>query len=107
MPYAHTATGVFPLIIVSMVIHLKFHTGFTSDADKLYAGANQMVTEAFSSIRVIHAYNLQGFIAGSYEKMIVSGPLAEVYLAPKHAARSFVLCLLRALLPADLYCVAP
>eukprot|EP00198_Chlamydomonas_reinhardtii_P007814 XP_001697151.1 MDR-like ABC transporter [Chlamydomonas reinhardtii] len=63
-------TGVFPLIIVSMVIHLKFHTGFTSDADKLYAGANQMVTEAFSSIRVIHAYNLQGFIAGSYEKMI-------------------------------------
>eukprot|EP00198_Chlamydomonas_reinhardtii_P007903 XP_001697240.1 MDR-like ABC transporter [Chlamydomonas reinhardtii] len=63
-------TGVFPFLMLSMVIHLKFHTGFTSDADKLYAGANQMVTEAFSSIRVIHAYNLQGFIAGSYEKMI-------------------------------------
>ncbi len=55
-----------------MVIHLKFHTGFTSDADKLYAGANQMVTEAFSSIRVIHAYNLQDFIATQYERMIVS-----------------------------------
>ncbi|KAG2428639.1 hypothetical protein HXX76_011345 [Chlamydomonas incerta] len=63
-------TGVFPFLMLSMVIHLKFHTGFSSDADKLYAGANQMVTEAFSSIRVIHAYNLQGFIAGQYEKMI-------------------------------------
>lgn len=65
-------TGVFPFIFASMVIHLKFHTGFSSDADKLYAGANQMVTEAFSSIRVIHAYNLQSFVSGSYGKMIVS-----------------------------------
>ncbi|KAG2428637.1 hypothetical protein HXX76_011344 [Chlamydomonas incerta] len=63
-------TGIFPLLMLSMVIQLRFHTSFTSDADKQYAGANQMVTEAFSSIRVIHAYNLQGFIAGQYEKMI-------------------------------------
>ncbi|GLI63941.1 hypothetical protein VaNZ11_007082 [Volvox africanus] len=63
-------TGVFPFITLSMLIHLKFHTGFSSDADKLYAGANQMVTEAFSSIRVIHAYNLQSFVSGTYGKMI-------------------------------------
>ncbi|GIL45935.1 hypothetical protein Vafri_3054 [Volvox africanus] len=63
-------TGVFPFITLSMFIHLKFHTGFSSDADKLYAGANQMVTEAFSSIRVIHAYNLQSFVSGTYGKMI-------------------------------------
>ncbi|GIL71759.1 hypothetical protein Vretimale_808 [Volvox reticuliferus] len=63
-------TGVFPFITLSMLIHLKFHTGFSSDADKLYAGANQMVTEAFSSIRVIHAYNLQSFVSRTYGKMI-------------------------------------
>ncbi|GLC41172.1 hypothetical protein PLESTM_001163200 [Pleodorina starrii] len=63
-------TGIFPFLTLSMLIHLKFHTGFSSDADKLYAGANQMVTEAFSSIRVIHAYNLQGFVSGTYDKMI-------------------------------------
>ncbi|GFR42553.1 hypothetical protein Agub_g3460 [Astrephomene gubernaculifera] len=64
-------TGILPFLTLSMFIHLKFHTGFTSDADKLYAGANQMVTEAFASIRVIHAYNLQGFVSGEYGKMIL------------------------------------
>ncbi|KXZ51733.1 hypothetical protein GPECTOR_11g18 [Gonium pectorale] len=65
-------TGVLPFVVLSAVIHLKFHTGFTSDADKLYAGANQMVTEAFASIRVIHAYNLQGFVTSTYDKMIAT-----------------------------------
>ena len=37
----------------------KFTTGFNSEAEKLYTDANQTVTDAFSSIRVIHAYNLQ------------------------------------------------
>ncbi|KAG2490598.1 hypothetical protein HYH03_010991 [Edaphochlamys debaryana] len=65
-------TGVFPFVVLSMLIHLKFHTGFTSDANKLYANANQMVTEAFSSIRVIHAYNLQDFVSGTYARMLAS-----------------------------------
>ncbi|KXZ43925.1 hypothetical protein GPECTOR_77g22 [Gonium pectorale] len=65
-------TGIMPFLVASSIIHLKFHTGFTSNADKLYAGANQTVTEAFASIRVIHAYNLQGFVCGIYETMILN-----------------------------------
>ena len=35
-----------------------------SGSDKLFAGANQAVSDAFSSIRVIHAYNLRGSVRG-------------------------------------------
>ena len=30
----------------------------------MFAGANQAVSDAFSSIRVIHAYNLKGQVRG-------------------------------------------
>jgi ATP-binding cassette subfamily B (MDR/TAP) protein 1 len=35
-----------------------------SGSDKMFAGANQAVSDAFSSIRVIHAYNLKGQVRG-------------------------------------------
>ncbi len=38
-----------------------------------YQGANQYITEAFASIRVIQAYNLQGYISHKYAVMLVSG----------------------------------
>ena len=38
-------------------------SGMESGSDKLFAGANQAVSDAFSSIRVIHAYNLRGSVS--------------------------------------------
>ncbi len=49
-----------------MVIQMRWFTGAANTQDKLYAGANQLLNEAFSSIRVIHAYNLQDYVQRTY-----------------------------------------
>lgn len=43
-----------------------------SGSDKLFAGANQAVSDAFSSIRVIHAYNLKGQVSELYLRLVSS-----------------------------------
>ncbi|KAL6762783.1 MDR-like ABC transporter [Haematococcus lacustris] len=63
-------TGAFPLILVSTVIQMRWSTGAATTSDKLYAAANQLISEAFSAIRVVHAYNLQPFITSEYDKVL-------------------------------------
>jgi len=63
-------TGVLPLLIVAMFIQMKMFTGATSKSDKIYAGANQAISEAFGSIRVIMAYNLQGYMSRLYRSKL-------------------------------------
>jgi hypothetical protein len=41
------------------IIHYKNMAGQAEAGAKLYAGANQAVSDAFSSIRVIHSYSLK------------------------------------------------
>lgn len=51
-------TGALPFIIIGSVIYYKTVTGAESGSDKLFAKANQAVADAFGSIRVVQAYNL-------------------------------------------------
>lgn len=63
-------TGLLPFLITANVLYYKFSTGFSSDSDKLYAGANQTVSDAFSSVRVVQAYCLNGRVVGLYDRML-------------------------------------
>ncbi len=46
------------------IIYYKTVTGFESGTSTLYASANQAVSDAFSSIRVVQAYNLHAQVRG-------------------------------------------
>jgi len=69
---ALVVTGLLPFLLSANIIYYKFTTGFSSNADKLYAGANQAVTDAFSSIRVVQAYGLGPRVGGLYARMLVT-----------------------------------
>lgn len=56
---ALVVTGALPLVVIAASIQLKFTAGMNNKSDVLYSQANQTATEALSSMRTIHAYNLQ------------------------------------------------
>lgn len=62
-------TGALPFILVGSVIYYKSITGAESGFSKLYNKGNQAVTDAFGSIRVIHAYVLQEKICDLYHRL--------------------------------------
>lgn len=47
-------TGAGPLVALGGFLHMKLVFGHDTGTDKIYSGANAAVTEAVSSIRVIH-----------------------------------------------------
>ncbi|GBF96721.1 ABC transporter B family-like [Raphidocelis subcapitata] len=63
-------TGAGPFIAIGGLLQMKHTIRATSAGDKFYAEANQAVTEAVASIRVIHAYNLQAYVAQSYGRLL-------------------------------------
>lgn len=56
---ALVVTALLPVVAIAGIYQMKFTMGAQAEVDKLYAGSNQAVTEGLSSIRVLHAYNLQ------------------------------------------------
>jgi hypothetical protein len=48
----------------------RFAVSAQTEVDQMYAGSNATVTESLSSIRVIHAYNLQEHVCGTYSQAI-------------------------------------
>lgn len=56
---ALVVTGLLPVVALAGFYQMKFSISAQGEVDGLYAGSNQAVTEGLSSIRVIHAYNLQ------------------------------------------------
>lgn len=46
-------TGAAPLVAVGGILHMRMTFGANDASDKIYATANQAVSEAVSSIRVI------------------------------------------------------
>jgi len=63
-------TGALPFMIVGTVIYYRAITGFDSGSDKLFGAANQGVSDAFSSIRVVQAYNLQAQMVTLYQSLV-------------------------------------
>eukprot|EP00775_Hariotina_reticulata_P008041 gene8041-8236_t len=63
-------TGAAPLVALGGSIHMKMTLGMNNSSEELYATANQAVSEAVSSIRVIQAYNLQAHVTGNYAKVL-------------------------------------
>lgn len=58
--------------LAGAIIYYKTITGFESGSGTLYAKANQAVSDAFSSIRVVQAYNLQSYVCRLYQKLLGS-----------------------------------
>ncbi len=94
IPLYHTLrniriVGVFPFVAVAAVLQMRWAAGSSASSDNLYAGANQYVGEAFSSIRVIQAYNLAPYISGMYGKMLVRVAARPIWdsksARPRHA----------------------
>ena len=50
---AGQVTGAAPLVALGGSIHMKMTLGMNNSSEELYATANQAVSEAVSSIRVI------------------------------------------------------
>lgn len=63
--------GCIPVMMAAVITRMRFMTGAANKSDKLYQRANQLMTEAFSSIRVVHAYNLQPYMYSSYGQTLV------------------------------------
>ncbi|KAF5834437.1 P-loop containing nucleoside triphosphate hydrolase protein [Dunaliella salina] len=63
-------TGALPFMIVGTVIYYKAITGFDSGSNKLFGAANQGVSDAFSSIRIVQAYNLQAQMVALYQSLV-------------------------------------
>lgn len=51
--------GCLPLLALATYIDYSYSMGTSGASHELYAGANKTATEALSSMRVIHSYNLQ------------------------------------------------
>jgi hypothetical protein len=63
-PLAHpqmtlVVVSTLPILAAASIIQNKFFTGFSSQADSLFSGANQIASEAIGSIRTIAAFSLQ------------------------------------------------
>jgi hypothetical protein len=58
-------TGALPFMIVGSVLYYQNLTNRNESASVHASGANQAVSDAFSSVRVIQAYNLQTHVRGS------------------------------------------
>lgn len=63
-------TGAAPLVAVGGFLRIRFMVGASSGSDKLYSEANQTVSEAVASIRVIQAYRLEGYVDQLYRHML-------------------------------------
>ncbi len=50
--------------------NIKFNIGSTDTTEGLYGEANTTVSEALSSMRIIHAYGLQGKITRMYAGLL-------------------------------------
>lgn len=66
---ALVVTGTLPIMVAGSAIYYANVMGQESGNEKLYSKANQAVSDAFSSIRTIHAYNLNGYVVTLYERM--------------------------------------
>lgn len=53
-------------MIAGSVIYYQSITGAENDNQTLFGVANQTVADAFSSVRTIHAYNLQDRVSDLY-----------------------------------------
>lgn len=69
---ALVVTAALPAIVVSGIVQTRFQMGLTSSSESTYSKANQAVTEAFSSIRVVQAYNLQVEVQGLYGRQLAT-----------------------------------
>jgi ABC-type multidrug transport system fused ATPase/permease subunit len=56
---ALVVTALLPVVALAGFYQMKFAFSAQGEVDGLYAGSNHAITEGLSSIRVIHAYNLQ------------------------------------------------
>uniref|UniRef100_A0A7S0R4U3 ATP-binding cassette transporter n=1 Tax=Chlamydomonas leiostraca TaxID=1034604 RepID=A0A7S0R4U3_9CHLO len=65
-------TGCMPILITGAIAQMNWAMGNANKSDKLYQAANQLMSEAFSSIRVVHAYNLQPYIFHTYSTVLDS-----------------------------------
>ncbi|KAG1679148.1 hypothetical protein FOA52_000503 [Chlamydomonas sp. UWO 241] len=63
--------AALPFMISGSIIHYRNMAGMETGTDKLYAPANQAVSDAFSSIRVVHAYGLRQQIVELYANKVV------------------------------------
>jgi ATP-binding cassette subfamily B (MDR/TAP) protein 1 len=57
-------TGAAPLVAVGGLLNIRFTMGLSKGSDKLYAQANQSVSEAVASIRVIQVSRLRKGLRG-------------------------------------------
>lgn len=79
LTFPHTFTlsivrpGVLPIVCVGMVVQANAAISGNSEANKMYAASSQAAAEAFSSIRVVFSYNLQGYVYDAYTAMLVRG----------------------------------
>eukprot|EP01025_Chloroclados_australasicus_P040707 TRINITY_DN4266_c0_g1_i1.p1 TRINITY_DN4266_c0_g1~~TRINITY_DN4266_c0_g1_i1.p1 ORF type:complete len:1011 (+),score=131.92 TRINITY_DN4266_c0_g1_i1:85-3033(+) len=72
-------SAIFPLMAVASITQTKFIMGFSSSADKLLAGANQVAQESISSVRVVQAFNMQSQIVNLYVELIRLSGNACIY----------------------------
>ncbi|KAJ9525056.1 hypothetical protein QJQ45_017385, partial [Haematococcus lacustris] len=67
---ALVVTGALPFMIIGSIIYYRTITGNDSGSSMKFAKANQAVSDAFSSVRVVQAYNLQGQILALYTDLV-------------------------------------
>lgn len=67
---ALVVTGILPFVVLGAYFDMQFVMGNTDTSEELYGTANQTASEAFSSIRVIHAYNMNDSMIGIYSKLL-------------------------------------
>ncbi|KAL6755759.1 MDR-like ABC transporter [Haematococcus lacustris] len=63
-------TGAIPFMVVGTIIYYRTITENDSGSSMKVAKANQAVSDAFSSVRVVQAYNLQGQIVALYTELV-------------------------------------
>lgn len=64
--------GALPIMISGSIIYYQRVMGAQSGSESLFASANQAVSDAFSSIRVIHAYGLRQQVCDVYLNLLSS-----------------------------------
>jgi ABC-type multidrug transport system fused ATPase/permease subunit len=69
-------TGALPFMVFGSVLYYRNITGGNANASSHASGANQAVSDAFSSVRVIQAYNLQDYMIELYRRKTEVGNAA-------------------------------
>lgn len=69
--------GILPFMVSGTIIHYKSIAGLSTSNDKHFSGANQAVSDAVSSIRIVHAYTLRSQVCNLYQRM-VSGASKDI-----------------------------